>query len=195
MVRYTEHTIAGVVAGVCLIMATQSHAQSPSYNLLTDPSFTGQSANFQSTSGSYASGWTYTPGYDFFANNGDLVSQSISTANLYYYDITFNLGISPTEGNVDFALFWDGTPINVTTTSSPGWNEYSFQVTADSSSSQVGLVGNTAFWSSLYNLDTYWTGGVDPPPSPEGSIGFVFEAVLLLGLCAAGRMFHSRKLS
>ncbi len=178
-------------------LASQAASPLPGANLLTDPNFNGQPSTFQITDGPFAPGWTYSAGYDFFSGSSDLVSQSIPTSDLYYYDIKFSLDTTPQESGVDFALFWDHTPVTLMILPpSDQWANFSFQVTADGSSSDVGLVGNSAFWSSLDNLDVYWTGGIDPPPSvADGPIGFAWEAALLLGLCALAGFYRRHELS
>jgi hypothetical protein len=182
-----------VLAGTLLASALNSHARSPlpGVNLLDNPEFTGQSSTFQNTDGPYATGWTYSPGYDFFSNPGLLVSQSFSTGDLYYYDIAFNLGTTPAEGGVDFALDWDGTFVQyLSLPPSSAWQSYSFQVTAEGPNSTFGLVGNTAFWSSLDNLDVSWNGGIDPPSAvPDSPLAFGLEAWLLVGLCGVAAFY------
>jgi len=186
------------LAGAFLALAVGSHAQTPGagVNVLTNPEFYGQTPTFQSTGGPVAAGWTYTPGFDFFGSSLDLVSQSLPTTDLYYYDISFALGTTLGEAGVDFAMFWDQTPVTVMSLpSSDAYANYSFQVTAVGPTSDIGLVGNSAFWSSLDNLDASWTGGIDPSPSvPDASIGFGLEAATLLGLCGVAGLHRRQEL-
>jgi hypothetical protein len=178
-------------------LGSQAQTPSPGVNVLDNPQFNGQSANFQATDGPFASGWNYSPGYDFFGSPGLLVSQTLATGDLYYYNIAFNLGTTPSEGGVDFAVYWDGSFVqNVMLSPSSSWSSYSFQVTADGPGSDFGLVGNTAFWSSLDNLDVSWTGGIDPPPDPvpDSPLSFGLEALVLLGLAGMAGFDRRREL-
>jgi hypothetical protein len=191
--NFNEKPSTAMLAGAFLAFALGSQAQTPSpgVNVLDNPQFNGQSSTFQTTDGPFAAGWNYTPGYNLFSSPGFLVSQTLETGNLYYYDISFNLGTTKAEGGVDFALYWDGSFVQyMVLAPSASWSSYNFQVTADGPSSGFGLVGNTAFWSSLDNLNLSWNGGIDPPPSPspvpDAPLSFGLVSVVLLGMAGAG---------
>jgi len=190
----------GAVAGVLLALAAGSPAlglpTGAGVNLLNDPGFNGQPSTFQSSLGPYAAGWTYTPDpFHLFGGDLDWVSQTLPTTDLYYYNITFTLGTQPGEPGVDFSLIWDVSLIDLRTLpADPGSTQYSYTVTANGTSSDIKLVGNSAFWSSLYNLNVDWTGAIDPPPVPDSPIGFGLEAALLLGLCGAAGLYHRQDL-
>ena len=193
--RKVKSGIALLTAAM-LAVAVGGQAQTPGVNLLDNPQLNGQSPLFQTAPGPYAAGWTYTPGFNFFSGSWDLVSQSVPSTDLYYYDITFSLDTTVGEGGVDFATLWNGSPVTVQSRApSDSLVNYSFIVTADGASSAFGLVGNSEFWSSLENLDVSWTGGIDPPPSvPDSPIGLGWEAALLLVLAALGGYYRAQEL-
>jgi hypothetical protein len=184
------------VVGAFLACAAGVNAQTPGLNLVQNPVFNGQPWTFQSSDGPFASDWNYQSGYNFFSTPGYLVSQQLPTDNLYYYSINFDLGLTPSEGPVDFALSWDQsfvTFMTLQTPSSSSLMNYNIQVTADGPSSDFGLLGNTAFWSSLDNLNVSWTGGIDPPV-PDAPVGFFMEAAVLLGMCGVAGGYRRRGL-
>jgi len=188
--------LAGVAS---LWLAVSSQAATPviGANVVENPSFSGQDANFQIDGGPTASDWQYSDlGFNLFSAQGDsyLVSQNLPTEDLYYYQIDFSLAQTPSEGDVDFAVDWNGALLtgpggSPTTELSPSssWDNFSFIGTAGAgSTSTLGFVGNEAFWSSVKDLDVYWTGGIDPPPHngsvPDRQIGFIWETSLFLSL-------------
>ena len=185
-------------AALCVALwalAVGSQAQTPTaeLNLLANP-------DFQTTGWGIATGWNYASGSGAFSDaffsgaEFDIVSQTLPTSDLYYYNIDFNLGILPNEGPVEFAVFWIDSAVEYANFSPSGtWLDYGITVTADGPTSDFGLMGNSAFWSSLDNLDVYWNGGIDPPAlAADSPIGFGFEAAILFGLCGAAH-FHRRR--
>jgi hypothetical protein len=190
------------VAGAFLACAAGLQAQTPGLNLVQNPDFNGQQWTFQNTAGPFAFDWTYTSGstsgLNLFSTSSYLVSQQLPTDNLYYYNISFDLGLTPSEGPVDFVVFWNQPIVNESFTmlpspSSSSSANYTYVVTADGPISDFGLLGNTAFWSSLDNLSVSWTGGIDPPV-PDAPVGFFMEAAVLLGMCGVAGGYRRRGL-
>jgi hypothetical protein len=179
-----------LLAGALLASAVGSQAQTPGANVLVDPTLPGQSPNFQANGQiTYDTPpWTYInlSGSSLVNGASWLVSQNVQTTDLYYYDITFSLDTAGSAQGADFAIFWNDSTVAPTANLSPGSAliNYSFQETAVGSNSEVGLLGNSAFWSDVSGLDVFWTGGIDPPPVvPDSPIGLGWEAALFLGLC------------
>ena len=186
-----------MLAGAILALAGGSQAQQVAgVNLLTDPAFYVQTPTFQSDGGPYAAGWDYRPDFAFFfPGNGplDLVSQTISTADLYYYNINFSLNTSDTAPGAEFAVFWNDSKVTQLWELTPtaAWVNYSFEVTAHGSSSDFGVLGNSIFWADMSQLSVSWNGSIDPPPSaPDSPLGLGLETAVLLGLCGAAGLYR-----
>jgi hypothetical protein len=195
-----------VLAGAILALAAASSVRAGNYpgpldgpnfipgypNVVTDPGFYGQSANFQS-GGGISPDWNYTPR---FLNLGGsyltLVSQAISTpGTLDIYDIDLQFGATPPGQSMDFFVFWDGNIVG-NVTAAAGWQDDNFLVIAAGPVSELGFAGNSTAWATLGGLDVSFTGMVDPQPLypvPDQPVGLTLEAVTLLGLCAAAGLY------
>jgi hypothetical protein len=177
-------------------LCASARAQNP--NVVNDPTFAGQSPNFQA-GGSISPDWTYTPNYLNFGQPWTLVSQTINTpGNLYIYDIDVQFAQPPIGQGLDFFVFWDGVPV-ANIFGSDGWVDHNYMVTAVGPTSEIGFVGNPTAWANLGSVDVSWSGLIDPPPdsgpvsAPDSPLGLALVAGVLGGICGIAALQRRRE--
>jgi len=174
-----------LVLSVCLgVAAVSATAQAQNPNVVNDPTFNGQSPNFQ-VNGLISPDWQYTPNYLNFGQPWTLVSQTINTpGDLYIYDIDVQFAQPPAGQGLDFFIYWNGMPIG-SIQGSAGWEDHNFMVTALGPTSDLGFVGNETAWANLGSLDVSWSGLIDPPPAsaPDSPLGLALVAAVFGGIC------------